>query len=71
VRDNYNALVIDLRDHGESGGTYAGPGYTESRDVLGALRYMQNRGETQPLRSNWVIPTVLSLRCTPPANHGI
>jgi uncharacterized protein len=30
VRDNYNALLIDLRDHGESGGTYAGPGYTES-----------------------------------------
>src|SRR6202007_499862 len=24
VRDHYNTLLIDLRDHGESGGTYAG-----------------------------------------------
>ena len=45
VRDNYNTLLIDLRDHGESGGTYAGPGYMESRDILGALKYLQDRGE--------------------------
>ena len=44
VRDNYNALLIDLRDHGESGGTFAGPGYMESRDILGALKYLEDRG---------------------------
>ena len=49
VRDNYNTLLIDLRDHGESGGTYAGPGYMESRDILGALRYLQYRGEIGPI----------------------
>ena len=49
VRDGYNTLLIDLRDHGESGGTYAGPGYMESRDILGALKYLQNRGEAGPI----------------------
>ena len=49
VRDNYNTLLIDLRDHGESGGTYAGPGYMESCDILGALKYLQSRGETEPI----------------------
>ncbi len=36
VRDGYNALLVDLRDHGQSGGNYASPGYVESRDILGA-----------------------------------
>ncbi|MGB2666620.1 MAG: alpha/beta fold hydrolase [Candidatus Acidiferrum sp.] len=49
VRGNYNTLLIDLRDHGESGGNYAGPGYMESRDILGALKYLQKRGETGPI----------------------
>lgn len=49
VRDGYNALLIDLRDHGESGGTFAGPGYVESRDVIGALQYLRGRGVAGPL----------------------
>jgi pimeloyl-ACP methyl ester carboxylesterase len=49
VRNHYNTLLIDLRDHGESGGTYAGPGYMESRDILGALKYLQDRGEAGPI----------------------
>jgi uncharacterized protein len=49
VRDGYNALLIDLRDHGESGGTYAGPGYVESRDVIGALQYLRRRGIAGPI----------------------
>ena len=49
VRDNYNTLLVDLRDHGESGGNYAGPGYMESRDILGALKYLQDRGPTGPI----------------------
>lgn len=43
VRDRYDTLLIDLRDHGESGGTYAGPGYMESRDIVGALNYLHSR----------------------------
>lgn len=48
VRHKYNVLLIDLRDHGQSGGNYAGPGYVESRDVLGALKYLKNRGQNGP-----------------------
>lgn len=49
VRDGYNTLLIDLRDHGESGGTYAGPGYIEARDILGALKYLRDREEMGPI----------------------
>lgn len=49
VRDNYNTLLVDLRDHGESGGNYAGPGYMESRDILGALQYLRNHGQAGPI----------------------
>jgi pimeloyl-ACP methyl ester carboxylesterase len=49
VRDGYNTLLIDLRDHGESGGTYAGPGCVESRAILGAVKYLQSRGYTGPI----------------------
>ena len=45
VRDHYNTLLIDLRDHGKSGGTYAGPGYMESRDIVGALNFLHSRGD--------------------------
>jgi uncharacterized protein len=48
VRDHHNALVLDLRDHGESGGDYASPGYMESLDVLGALDYLKSRGAARP-----------------------
>jgi len=49
VRDHYNALLIDLRDHGESDGTYAGPGYMESLDIIGAVNYLRERHEQQPI----------------------
>lgn len=49
VRDGYNTLLIDLRDHGESGGTYSGPGYMESLDVLGAIHYLQTRQHQEPI----------------------
>jgi uncharacterized protein len=48
MRHDYNVFLIDLRDHGQSGGNYAGPGYIESRDVLGALRYLKDRKQTGP-----------------------
>ena len=48
VRHSYSTLLVDLRDHGQSGGNYAGPGFIESRDVLGALKYLRHRGQSGP-----------------------
>jgi uncharacterized protein len=48
VPDGYNALLVDLRDHGQSGGNYASPGYVESRDILGAVDYLKSRGASPP-----------------------
>ena len=45
VRGGYNVLALDLRGHVESAAQYASPGYLESRDVLGAIRYVRDRGE--------------------------
>jgi len=49
VRGGYNVLALDLRGHGESAAQYASPGYLESRDVLGAIRYVRDRGEHAPI----------------------
>lgn len=43
-REGYNVLVLDLRAHGESGGGRRTLGYRETRDVLGALLWLQKRG---------------------------
>lgn len=49
VRGGYNVLALDLRGHGESAAQYASPGYLESRDVLGAIEYVRERGEHAPI----------------------
>jgi uncharacterized protein len=43
VHHHYNALVLDLRDHGKSDGNYVTPGYMEARDVLGGLTYLRQQ----------------------------
>jgi uncharacterized protein len=43
-REGYNALVIDLRGQGESGGTRRTLAYRETRDVRGALTWLEKRG---------------------------
>ena len=42
VFNGYNILAIDLRAHGGSGGQFTGFGSVESRDVLGAVRYLHH-----------------------------
>ena len=41
VANGYNVLAIDLRAHGRSGGQLTGMGALESRDVLGAVRWVR------------------------------
>jgi pimeloyl-ACP methyl ester carboxylesterase len=49
VRGSYDVLAMDLRGHGESGGSIVSPGLLEARDVLGALRYIRSRGNNEPV----------------------
>jgi pimeloyl-ACP methyl ester carboxylesterase len=49
VRAGYSVLLFDFRGHGESGGTVVSPGILESRDILGALRFLRSRGEHEPI----------------------
>lgn len=42
VPNGYNVLAIDLRAHGRSGGQFSGMGAVESRDVLGAVRWVRS-----------------------------
>ena len=44
VARGYNALLFDLRAHGESGGVRYTLGAAEQRDVLGAVAYLRGRG---------------------------
>ena len=44
VARGYNALLFDLRGHGESGGVRYTLGTAEQRDVLGAVAYLEDRG---------------------------
>ena len=43
-REGYNVLIIDLRGQGESGGRRRTLAYRETRDVRGALLWLQGRG---------------------------
>jgi pimeloyl-ACP methyl ester carboxylesterase len=49
VRGGYDVLAIDLRGHGESGGSITSPGLLEARDILGALRFIRSRGNQEPV----------------------
>lgn len=48
VTHGYNAFPIDLRAHGESGGSYMTPGSLEALDILGAVDAAKLRGARGP-----------------------
>lgn len=53
VAQGYNALLFDLRAHGESGGLRYTLGTAEQRDVLGAVEYLKGRGFTPARMGFW------------------
>jgi fermentation-respiration switch protein FrsA (DUF1100 family) len=46
----YNVLCFDFRAHGESGGSFISLGHNETRDVLGAVRWLADRPEVDRRR---------------------
>ena len=50
VPAGYNALALDFRAHGESGGQLTSFGDLESRDVLGAVRWLREHHPEQSRR---------------------
>ncbi len=46
----YGALLLDLRNHGESGGTVSTWGYAEANDLVAAYNYLLTRPEVNPTR---------------------
>lgn len=44
VRHGYSVFTFDFRTHGESGGSRYSLGMLETRDVAGALQYLEGRG---------------------------
>jgi uncharacterized protein len=49
VRGGYDVLAVDLRGHGESGGSIVSPGLLEARDILGGLQYIRSRADKEPI----------------------
>ena len=46
----YGALLLDLRNHGESGGRVSTWGYAEANDLVAAYHYLLTRPEVNPAR---------------------
>lgn len=48
VNHGYGALLIDFRNHGESGGDLTTLGYSEPLDIAAAVEFLQSRPEVNP-----------------------
>lgn len=46
LQDTYNLVMIDLRNHGDSGGSVTSFSYYETYDVMAAIAYAKARGAT-------------------------
>ena len=71
-RHGYGALLLDLRGHGQSGGTGTTLGYAEVEDVRGAVAYLQTRTEVNPDRIGVVgrsMGGAIALRATARIDH--
>lgn len=75
VARGYNALLFDLRGHGESGGVRYTLGTAEQRDVLGAVAYLERRGFAPARTGFWAhsmgAATVLLASAVSPAVRTI
>ena len=75
VARGYNALLFDLRGHGESGGVRYTLGTVEQRDVLGAVAYLKRRGFAPERMGLWAhsmgAATVLLTSAVSPAVRTI
>jgi uncharacterized protein len=49
LKDGYTLMLIDFRNHGESGGRITTYGYHEKEDLRCAVRYLRNQGFTGSL----------------------
>ena len=65
VRRNYAVLTFDLRAHGESGGDHFTLGQLETRDVVGAVRFLQSRGRTCIGAIGWSLGAATLLNAAP------
>ena len=45
--NGYSVLLFDFRGHGESEGKYCSLGYYERRDLIAAIKYLRQQGETK------------------------
>lgn len=50
VNAGFNALIVDFRGHGTSGGEVAALGTLDVNDVLGAVDYLMTRPDVEPAR---------------------
>jgi fermentation-respiration switch protein FrsA (DUF1100 family) len=57
-KHGYGALLLDLRNHGESEGTVTTLGYAEVEDVRGAVTYLLTRREVNPGRIGVIGPSM-------------
>jgi pimeloyl-ACP methyl ester carboxylesterase len=64
-QQGYDLFMFDFRAHGESGGDIGSIGQFETRDVAGALAYLETRGVTQVGAIGWSMGAATLLNAAP------